>query len=181
MSPPIVLHHHGGQTQEGLVDHQQAGPGHEPARDGDHLLLAARQRVRELSPPLADDGKQALDQSQCLVAMGAGGGVVGAQHHVVEHGEKGKQATALQHVRQALARGAMGGQAVDAGAAEGDATSAWRDQPGDGVHQRGLARAVRPEHGHDLAVAHVHGRLPQHLEVAVGDVEVFHRQQWRRR
>ena len=56
---------------------------------------------------------------------------------------------------------------------EGDAAGARRDEPGDRVHQRGLAGAVRPEHGDDLALAHVQRRLPQHLEVAVGDVEVL--------
>jgi hypothetical protein len=65
--------------------------------------------VRELPLPLRDDGEQALDPRQCLVAMRAGGWVVGAKHHVVEHGEKGKQAPALQHVRGCLPTGGCGG------------------------------------------------------------------------
>src|SRR5215813_6713806 len=36
-----LLNHDGGQTEKRLVDHEQARAGHEPARDGDHLLLPA--------------------------------------------------------------------------------------------------------------------------------------------
>jgi hypothetical protein len=35
----------------------------------------------------------------------------------------------------------------------------------------GLPGAVGPEYRHDLALAHLHRRLPEDLEVAVGDVE----------
>src|SRR5213080_43579 len=38
------IHHLWGEAQRWLVDHQQFRPGHQSATDGDHLLLAARQR-----------------------------------------------------------------------------------------------------------------------------------------
>ena len=69
-----------------------------------------------------------LDLGQGVGAVRARGRVVGAEQHVVEHGEEGKQAPALQHVRQAFPRGAVGGQAVDALAEEGDASRAGRDE-----------------------------------------------------
>src|SRR5262249_26547191 len=168
-----LLHHDGGQTEKRLVDHEQARAGHEPARDGDHLLLPTRQRVRELRAPSGDDGEQVLDPGQGGAAVPTRTRVVGSEEQVVEHGQEGEQAPAFQHVRQAFARNAVGGQTVDALAAERDASGAGRDQARDGVHQRRLAGAVRPEDGDDLTVAHVHRRLPQDLEVAIGDVEAL--------
>src|SRR5512147_227061 len=46
--------HQRGQAERGLVQQQQAGAGHERARDRQHLLLAARQRARLLPPPLGE-------------------------------------------------------------------------------------------------------------------------------
>ncbi len=139
--------------------------------DGDHLLLAPRERVRELPAPLGDDREEALDARQRLVPARPRGWIVRAEQHVVEHRQEGEESPALEHVRKALARRAMSGQAVDALALEGDAPGPGREEPGDGIHQRGLARAVRAEDGDDLAFADPDRRLPQHLEIAIGDVE----------
>ena len=69
-------------------------------------------------------GNRRSTLGQGLGAVPARGRVVGAEQHVVEHGEEGEQAPALQHVGEALARGAVRGQAVDALAEEGDAPGA---------------------------------------------------------
>src|SRR3972149_6925261 len=39
--PENLLHHHGGQAERRLVQHQEGGPGHQRAGDDAHLLLAA--------------------------------------------------------------------------------------------------------------------------------------------
>ena len=52
-----------------------------------------------------------------------------------------------------------------------DAPGARAQQPRDRVHERRLAGAVRAEDADDLARRHAELGLPQHLEVAVGDVE----------
>ena len=41
------LHDDRGEAERGLVEQQQAGLGHQAARDRDHLLLAARKRPAE--------------------------------------------------------------------------------------------------------------------------------------
>src|SRR5437870_3828834 len=50
--------HDGRQAERGLVDEQQAGAAHEGTADGAHLLLAARQRLRELTRPRAERGEE---------------------------------------------------------------------------------------------------------------------------
>ena len=89
MSPPIVCTTMGARPRKGSSIISRRGRAMSPRAMATICCWPARQRVRELSPPLGDDGKQALHQSQCLVATGAGGGVVGAEHHVVEHREEG--------------------------------------------------------------------------------------------
>src|SRR5262249_25510996 len=49
---------HRGQPQAGLVQHEQPRPGHQASSDSAHLLLASRQRARELSPALPQPGEQ---------------------------------------------------------------------------------------------------------------------------
>src|SRR5215467_12286841 len=47
-----------GQAQRGLVEEKQARPDHEGARYREHLLLAARERARELARSLTEPGKE---------------------------------------------------------------------------------------------------------------------------
>jgi hypothetical protein len=47
----------GDEPQRRLVEHEQLRTGHERPRDGEHLLLAARQRPAELLGALAQDGE----------------------------------------------------------------------------------------------------------------------------
>ena len=65
----------------------------------------------------------------------------------------------------------VGRQAVDALALEMDAARPRAQQPRDRVHERRLAGAVGAEEGHDFAGADMQARLPEHLELAVRNVE----------
>src|SRR5207249_4790008 len=49
------------QPERRLVQHQQARARHERAPDGDHLLLAARERLHGRPPPLGEHRKQRVD------------------------------------------------------------------------------------------------------------------------
>ena len=111
---PISCHDLRGQPEERLVDHEQARPGHEPPGDGHHLLLASRERVGELPAPGPHHGEQRLHPGQGLVAMRARPGIVGAEQHVVAHGEERKEPAPLEHVGDAVARRAVRRQTVDA-------------------------------------------------------------------
>ena len=62
--------------------------------------------------------EKGFEARERFLAMRAGARIVGAEEHVVVHGEKGKQPPALEHVRNADARAPVGGQAVDALALE---------------------------------------------------------------
>ncbi len=53
-----VLHHERGEPHRRLVEHHEAGAGHERPADGEHLLLAARERAGELPLPLLEDGEE---------------------------------------------------------------------------------------------------------------------------
>src|SRR5439155_19884310 len=67
-------------------------------------------------------------------------------------------------------------KSVDALVEERVPPGARMHQPRDRVHQRRLARAVRAEHADDLPLVDAELGAPQHLEVAVSDVEPLDRQ-----
>src|SRR5256885_943600 len=50
--------HGGGRAEGGLVEHEQPGLRHDPARDRQHLALAAAERARRGVEPLAQDRKE---------------------------------------------------------------------------------------------------------------------------
>ena len=53
-----ALDRHGGETEGELVDHEQARLGHHDPGQGQHLLLAARQRARRLVETVLELGEQ---------------------------------------------------------------------------------------------------------------------------
>src|SRR5581483_8682837 len=87
------------QPERRFVDHQHPGPGHEAAADGQHLLLAARERRRPLLRPLLqqrEDGEHLVEGGPLL-----GGGAArrpGRHLEVLEHGEIGEDPPPLGHV-----------------------------------------------------------------------------------
>ena len=150
------------------------GPGHEPARDGDHLLLAAGQRVRELPAPLATrPGTVAGRDRACSSRRVRADGLCAPSSTLSSTVRKGKRRRRSSTCARPSPAVRCAGRPSMRLPLERDAARARREQPGDGVHQRRLARAVRAEDGDDLAFVHLHRRLPQDLEVAVGDVETL--------
>jgi hypothetical protein len=161
ITAPISLHDPWGQAEEGLVDHQQAWPRHEAAGDGDHLLLAARERVRELPAPLVQERKQPLDASERRLALAPGRPVMRAEQEVVADGEKRKKAAPLQHVGDPFADDAVCREPVDGAVGESHAAAPRAQQSRDGVHERRLPGAVGAEQGHDSASL-TGWNVPQH-------------------
>ena len=94
----------GARPEARLVQHQQPGPGHQPATDRAHLLLAARQRPRELTAPLARSrGNRSEHALERLGAARAGRRRARRQLEVLQHGHRREELAALRHVRDAAA------------------------------------------------------------------------------
>src|SRR5882724_650757 len=159
----------GREAEERLVDHEQPRPRHEAARDGDHLLLAAGQRVRRLAGARGDDREELGDALVFGLAGAAGRRVIAAEPDVLAHAEVREEAPPLEHVGDAAADDAVSGQTRDGLALEGDGARA--QQARDAVHQGGLAAAVGAEEGDHLAALDGQARPPERLVVAEQDVE----------
>jgi hypothetical protein len=80
---------------------------------------------------------------------------VRADQHVVEHREVREHAPMLEGARQPALRELLGRQAGDVLPVEQHLPFVGLVQPGHQVEQRGLARAVRPDHAEQFALAHV--------------------------
>ena len=65
-----IVHVAGGQPQGGLVQQQQAGGDHQPAGDGQHLLLAPGHRPRQLRAALRQAGEEGQHALQGLALAG---------------------------------------------------------------------------------------------------------------
>ena len=163
---------------ERFVEQQQPGLGGERAGQGDALGLAAGERPG-LGAGVRRRGRTARAtrgaRSRALGLVVAAGAE--AEGDVVERGEPGEQQVVLEHDADGALGGRderVGGGVVEHGAVERRCGRASRGcEPGDGAQRGGLAGAVGPEQGDDLAVAD--------LEVDV-EVEVAERgPRWRRR
>ncbi len=151
-----------------LVEQQQPGPGHQRAGERDPLAYcigeAARRGVRMLGDTaLLERGKRfgaqpalvALGPRQAEERRGEAGArcVLGAGHDVLEHGEPGKLADALQRAGDAET-----GEPVGAGpqrtAVQRQGTRGGRDEAADDVEERGLPGTVRPDDTDDPARRH---------------------------
>src|SRR5688500_9847545 len=64
-----VLHEQWRQSERRLVEHEQAGIGHQAAADGEHLLLAARKRSAELLLALFEPREDAESTLDILLAV----------------------------------------------------------------------------------------------------------------
>ena len=100
------------EALRGFVDEQQAVLVHERPGERDHLLLAAREGAGALGAARVDVGEQPLDElaARPLVALG--------EPQVLGDGERTEDLAVLGHVADAALHDAVGGQPVDAIAAQ---------------------------------------------------------------
>ena len=156
-----------------LVQHEEARPRHERAGDGQHLRLAAAQRPCPLPRPLAQDGKQRFDPLQHLAPVAGIAVAVAPQREVLGDAQAAEQAAALGHQRHAELDPVGGVHRADGLAGERHLAGLRRHQTGDGLEQRGLARAVGADERHDLAGLHPQRHALQRPHAgAVGHVHV---------
>src|SRR5262249_42055 len=88
-----------GEALRGPVHEHGRGAGDEAARDGEHLLLTARERFAFLLVPLS----QAREVAEHFlhdraVLLGGGGGAEEAQAQVLRHAQVGEDTPLLRHV-----------------------------------------------------------------------------------
>ena len=149
-----------------IVEQQQLRIQHQRPRHREHLLLAARQRARVLTPPLAEDRKQlehALQVASGVALLAPG---VQADAEILLHGEVHEGAAPLRHVRDAHGHDLLGGLGLDGGAAEADGAPGshhGRDRAQGG----GLAGTVGAQHRRDPPVLQGETHAVQRLRAPV--------------
>src|SRR5438552_151110 len=138
------------QPQRRLVEKQQSRLSQERAPEREHLLLAAGKRVRLLARPLCENGEHRVDGLEIAAAAGR---APETELEVLGHRQLAEEPAILRNVDHTHAGDVLRRPALDALAVQLDDAllGLVLQKPGDGAQQRGLAGAVRPEHGQDLA------------------------------
>ena len=145
---PDLRDHARHQALGRLVEQDDLGLQHHGPGDGEHLLLAARQRAAGLVAPLGQHREVGEDLVQQLRPSGvAHPAAVEAGAQVLHHGQQLEDAPVLRHVADAEPRQPVRRLAGDVAALEGDAALARRDQAHDGLERGALADAVAARAG----------------------------------
>ena len=102
---------------------------------------------------------------------------IAAELEIFLHGHLRENVAAFRDMRQSELRKLVRFKSRDILSGEKDAPGRDVDQPRNRPQQRGLADAVPAEQRDDLAWADIERAIPDHLDVAVADIDVLHRQQ----
>ena len=164
------LRSHAGQR---LIEQQQLGPGRQRQGDVELALRAVRQgasgpveNIVEADRPR--QGERAVVQCRFrrapAQAAEAGTGLrLHGQQQIVEHRVLAEHAGDLEAARQAVPHAPVRRQGGQFDAVQRQAASVQRQQAGDQIDQRGLARAIRTDQRMDFA------RLDREVDVVHGD------------
>ena len=134
----------GGEPLGRLVEHEEARVLEEGARDGEHLLLAARELPAAVAPPLREPRKHLVHPFHGPRAAAPAG-----EAQVLFHGKGRPQPASLGGVGDPPRGHPVGGEAGDVAALEPDRAAPHREEPHDRVAKGGLAHAVAPDHRMD--------------------------------
>src|SRR5712691_2652980 len=155
-----------------LVEQEQRRPGHEGAADGQHLLLAARER----SPLLRGTLTQAREERERALEVGRDRLTVppreGAELQVLEHGHPREDPPAFRRLRDPQAHDAVGRERVQALAVEAHGAPAGPHGAEDRPQRRRLAGAVGPDERDDLTGRDGQRDAAERPDVAVVRVDV---------
>src|ERR1700682_97767 len=173
------LHQERRQSQRRLVEKEQARVGHQPARDGQHLLLAARERPGQLPDALAQAGKEREPPLEVLLAVRARAARVSAHAQVLQHGHLGKDAAAFGHVDDAQLDHLVRRELRQIAPVEEQPTRQRAQEPRDVAQRGALARAVAAHQRDDLPGPHLERDAVQDVHVAIGEVQLADLQQGR--
>ena len=163
-----LAHQHGVERRGDLVQKQQLGVAHQRAADGDALLLTAGKAVRVLAGLLVH--ADALQEGHGLLLRVRAAPLehlARGERHVVEDGHVREEVELLKHHANALAAVVLVDAGVrNVGLAEPDLAVVHALQHVDALHERGLARAGRPQKRNDLVLVHVERDVVEHHVVA---------------
>src|SRR6266571_7618193 len=171
-----LLDEHGRQAHARLVEQQEPRARHQGAPDCQHLLLASRERARDLRDPLPETREQLEDTLQVAADGGGVGPEVRAHREVLADGQPVEDTPSFRHVGDAAEHDLVGGHAAQRGALEEDRAPPRRQEPGDGLEGRRLPRAVVAEDGDDFPVAHLEPHALQRVDLPVEHVELVNPQ-----
>ena len=167
-----------GEPQRRLVEEQEAGAPQQRAPDGEHLLLAAGERVGLLVEPLAEPREQGVDALQVLSRL-APRPAPHPQLQVLGHRQLAEEAAVLGHEDHAGVGHVLGLAPLDVAAVEPDGAlpGLVAQQAGDGLEERGLPGAVGPQHREDLPLLQLQRDAGERVDaVEVERLDARHRQ-----
>src|SRR3972149_10349621 len=150
-----LLHDQRRQAERRLVQQEQSGASHQRAGDGQHLLLAARQRAATLMLPRLEQREERIDALQIPVESGWIIGNDGAHLEMLDNCHAREDAAPLWRLHNAEPRDFMGRERSDVAALEEDAALVHARASEDRHHQRRLAGAVAADQGDDLALMNI--------------------------
>src|SRR5690606_23726935 len=159
------------QADRGFVEQHERWRVHQRDADCQHLLLASRQRARELGAALGEDGEHrehplaALLQELAVVLDEA------AEIEVVGHGKGTKDSMALGNEREAVGNVARGRTPGDLPVAQPDLALFGLQQAEQGPGERGLAGTIVAQQQHYVARPDVEVNAFDHPFVAVAGGE----------
>src|SRR5258707_952890 len=130
-----------------LVEHKEARPRHERARDREHLALPAGERARALIDALAQHREEAEDPLEHLLAALRVAVAEGAEAQVLGHREAAEEAPALGDERDAEVDPVRGLDVVDAAAVEPDPPAHPGEQARAGPVRPDMASSSRSRRG----------------------------------
>src|SRR5216684_4039822 len=166
------LHQDRGEPQRGLVEQKEPGPSHEAARDGEHLLLPARQLPAQRAAQAAQ-GREELEQLlEVLRDLARAAAYSRAEAQVLLHRQAREDVPPLRDMGEPERDQRLRLVALDGRAIEDDRAALRPDEAGDDAQSGGLAGAVRAEERDDLALAHLQRDAVQGAHGAVGGMHV---------
>ena len=177
--PKDRLHQLRSQTERRLVEQQDRRLRHQRARDGQHLLLAARQRAGVLLDALFQHRKKREDP----LILGVGDPIlpqIRAQLEVVGHRQVGEDAAPFRHMRHAQGRDHVRLDACDVPPVVSDCAAPRLQQTGNRAQSSRLPRAIRPDECDDLSFLHEEIDSMQRGNGAVSDHQIANAEHWSR-
>ena len=166
----------GASPSDGSSSSTSFGSRHQRARDREHLLLAAAHAPGELAAGARRAAGTRVYQRSMSAATSRSRRGVRAEPQVLVDGEVGDRAPALRNVRDARRpRSAPAASPTIVVAVERRSRPCASISPGERPQRRGLARAVRAEDHHDLALIDREVDAVQHPHRAVAAGELLDR------
>ncbi len=164
------------QARHHLVEQQQLGLGRQRPRHFQSLAVGQGQAFRELVAAIVKT--EPRQDRRCAVARlrEVGFAMEGTHGDVLQHAQPLERLHELEGASDAGVAGAIGPQAGDHLAVQADGAGVGREDAGDHVEDRGLARAVGSDQGVDGASRNaethvVHGAQAAEALADIGELE----------